>query len=576
MDTTSTIRAFQGVVSKFVFKEPRDFPEAFAQKRYLKKMETPSKSNEELRSQQCWERWISLDGELPKIVQLPEREWYLARDLLHKSIRNGYPRTGPIDFPKGSEVISTSGNNSIESRLCSSKWTCTHDNFEEFSSLVYHHKALKRAFRKRYSRWFLSHRFDMTMKESDSFLYKEFSLRENKEKVPFSIFKWKLERVIQMVRGSRFSTVPKNNEKDRPINLEPLGNQLVQRRIGNKIRILLKREFNNDLDFTADYHRDKISDPSYSTIDLSDASDSVSLALCHFLLPKSLMTELLSSRSQMIYGLDGNYHVPLKISSMGNGFTFELMTLILTSLCKVLDPSSSVFGDDIIIRNESADRLVQLLESVGFTTNKEKSFIRSPFRESCGSNFHDDFGYIESYDFKYPQSIGDCVVLYNKAKYLSLKYNSFQFLERTLYGFIPKVLRGGPLLDVPFGTKLEVVQADRSVTYADTRPLSNYFMTGDSERNADDSPLGKKEIAVANLLQYSRFDIRAFIGFHFIPTLRTPTLKHLSSSRNWAKYEMYLHGMRKTEDIISGDGRWVTVVFIAVHGKASRLSRFTR
>lgn len=574
MDFKSTIRAFQGTVSKFIFDEPNDFPEEFSQKRFLKKMEVPDTESSDIRAQQCWDHWISHDRSLPLIVKLPAKEWYLARDLIHKSIRAHYPKTASIDFPKGSEVITTKGNNSIESRLCSSKWTCTIDNFDEFAELVYSHKALKRAFRKRYAKWFAKQQFDMSVNESNSYLYRKFS---HKGKLAsYLIFKWKLEKVVHFVRGSRFTTVPKNNEKDRPINIEPLANQLVQRRIGNKIRILLNEGFGNDLDLTAEIHRRKISDKSISTIDLKDASDSVSLALCDFLLPSYFLKELESSRSQMIYGFDNDYHIPRKISSMGNGFTFELMTLILTSLCKTLDDQSSVFGDDIIISNDKADRLVFLLEQVGFVINKEKSFINSPFRESCGSNFHDDFGYIESYDFKYPTSIHDCMVVYNKAKYLSLKYPSFAKLERVLHGFIPNVLRGGPLLDVPFGTKIEVVQADRSVTLADTRPLASYFMTGPEESSAKviDPKLETKLNGIAEMLCYPRNRLRTFIGVKFIPKLRSPTLRHLTSSYHWAKYEMYLHGNRITEDIQSGDGRWVTVVFVSIDEKASRLSAY--
>jgi hypothetical protein len=48
-----------------------------------------------------------------------------------------------------------------------------------------------------------------------------------------------------------------------------------------------------------------------------------------------------------------------------------------------------VFGDDIIITEPAVGHLYRLLEEVGLKVNKEKSFSRGQFRESCGMDAYD-------------------------------------------------------------------------------------------------------------------------------------------------------------------------------------------
>jgi hypothetical protein len=80
---------------------------------------------------------------------------------------------------------------------------------------------------------------------------------------------------------------------------------------------------------------------------------------------------------------------------MGNGFTFELETLIFFALshsvCKriVDEPFISVYGDDIIIPTGCSEAVIAFLRLCGFSINKEKSFTTGLFRESCGGDFFD-------------------------------------------------------------------------------------------------------------------------------------------------------------------------------------------
>lgn len=79
---------------------------------------------------------------------------------------------------------------------------------------------------------------------------------------------------------------------------------------------------------------------------------------------------------------------------MGNGFTFELETLIFYALVRTALELSNVayddilvYGDDIIIPSQGYDAVCASLAFFGFTTNKLKSFNEGPFRESCGGDF---------------------------------------------------------------------------------------------------------------------------------------------------------------------------------------------
>jgi len=80
---------------------------------------------------------------------------------------------------------------------------------------------------------------------------------------------------------------------------------------------------------------------------------------------------------------------------MGNGFTFQLETLIFYSIawavCKYLHvdvKNVSVYGDDVIIPCKAFEKYVEVCAFYGFTVNKSKSYTSSScFRESCGSHF---------------------------------------------------------------------------------------------------------------------------------------------------------------------------------------------
>jgi hypothetical protein len=131
---------------------------------------------------------------------------------------------------------------------------------------------------------------------------------------------------------------------------------------------------------------------TFATLDLKNASDSISRRLVELLLPRRWFEVLDDLRSPTT--LVNNKVVVLeKFSSMGNGFTFELETLIFLGLCLALDPAHKagenvfVYGDDIIVPTESSKGVIAALEFFGLTINREKSFTDGLFRESCGGDY---------------------------------------------------------------------------------------------------------------------------------------------------------------------------------------------
>lgn len=196
------------------------------------------------------------------------------------------------------------------------------------------------------------------------------------------------------VRGNRFLTVPKDCRKDRAIAVEPSINVFYQLGYGGIIRSRLKAR-GLDLDRGQDIHRRKACEAStdghLATLDLSNASDTISSSLVELLLPPSWFEALNMLRSKFTL-FEGKWVRLEKFSSMGNGFTFELETLIFAAICKVASKGEwgvnvFAFGDDLILPTSSSEDVISALKFFGMTVNKEKSFVDGPFRESCGGDF---------------------------------------------------------------------------------------------------------------------------------------------------------------------------------------------
>lgn len=198
---------------------------------------------------------------------------------------------------------------------------------------------------------------------------------------------------------ARLETVPKSSKTDRTILIEPCGNLFLQKGVGSYVRSRLRRV---GIDLTDQTYNQDGAKRAYrsglSTIDLESASDTISIELVALLLPVDWFNYLDDIRSHhYVNKSDGSTSKLEKFSSMGNGFTFELESLIFYALTKAVvdemeatDKTVLVYGDDIICCNAAARDLVDHLRCFGFTVNTEKSYIEGMFYESCGRHYFGD------------------------------------------------------------------------------------------------------------------------------------------------------------------------------------------
>lgn len=214
------------------------------------------------------------------------------------------------------------------------------------------------------------------------------------------------------VHPGKVMFVPKNAKTNRSIVVEPLLNSFFQKGFGSYIRRRLKR-FNVNLRDQSFNQRAALKgsiDGSLATVDLSMASDCIARNLVFDLLPydwAELLDRLCTSSVILPLSVDvtelpvppsGGVYSLQKFSSMGNGFTFELESMIFYALaystCKHLGLDASTvltYGDDIIIPVGAAPLLEEVLSECGFALNQAKSYSSGNFRESCGADYYSGF-----------------------------------------------------------------------------------------------------------------------------------------------------------------------------------------
>jgi hypothetical protein len=210
-----------------------------------------------------------------------------------------------------------------------------------------------------------------------------------------------------VVEGSRFHFVPKSNDCSRMICIEPSLNMFYQLGLGKILEDRLMESFGISLSDQPDFNRELVRigsiDGSFSSIDLSSASDTNGLSMLEQTMPKNALAFFKLLRSKQT-SLDGETIQLSMISSMGNGYTFPLETVIFCCVViaamrihgiplkrnsrKSMTPGNfGVFGDDIVCLKEISSSVVRLLNILGYTENRDKTFVEGPFRESCGFDY---------------------------------------------------------------------------------------------------------------------------------------------------------------------------------------------
>jgi len=198
--------------------------------------------------------------------------------------------------------------------------------------------------------------------------------------------------------GNVITTVPKNSKIDRVIAIEPGLNLFFQKGLGTMIRHrLLRFGCNlNDQGINA-----RLSSRAHllglATVDFSSASDTIAYEVVRLLLPPEWFRVLKLFRCRSGLMPNGTPLIWQKFSSMGNGFTFELESLIFLAIALTASESVgeydniSVFGDDVILPAIAYPTFLELVSLLGFTINQRKSFTSGWFYESCGAHWFQGF-----------------------------------------------------------------------------------------------------------------------------------------------------------------------------------------
>jgi hypothetical protein len=221
---------------------------------------------------------------------------------------------------------------------------------------------------------------------------------------------------MPIVQGNVMLTVPKSAKTDRVICYEPHMNIMLQLSVGRMMRGKLARHGVNLDDQSINQRRARLGSKTghLATIDLRSASDTVAREVVDQLLPLDWVCLLNDLRSKYTIWPDGLARQNEKFSSMGNGFTFELESLLFYAICSAVARDVSVYGDDIILPSEDFEKAVKLLDFFGFEVNSSKSFSTGYFRESCGMEVFRGVAVSPVYLRSLPKTVDDVLKFHNR------------------------------------------------------------------------------------------------------------------------------------------------------------------
>jgi len=213
---------------------------------------------------------------------------------------------------------------------------------------------------------------------------------------------------------SRVISVPKTQKTPRIIAIEPSSVQYVQQGILESLNSGIAGSYVSDfISSESQLPNQQLaregSEGSLATLDLSEASDRVSLQLVEAMLERNpLMRDAVLACRSIRAEVPGHGVIPLvKFASMGSAlcFPFEAM-VFLTMIFLGIEQERGhrftskreietfigkvrVYGDDIVCPVDYVHTVVDSLEHFGARVNRRKSFWTGRFRESCGKEYYD-------------------------------------------------------------------------------------------------------------------------------------------------------------------------------------------
>jgi hypothetical protein len=293
------------------------------------------------------------------------------------------------------------------------------------------------------------------------------------------------------VSPSRMILVPKSMKTPRVIAAEPMVLQYLQQSIMSSLVSDLEHDplVGPMIGFTDQLPNQNMakvgsSDGSLATLDLSEASDRVSL-LQALALTKSfpLVTETFEAvRSEFVTlpSIDGRpkrVRPIRKFAPMGSALCFPVEAMAFLAVVflgierataaqrrrsrlsrndvKSFHGAVRVYGDDIIIPVDCVDEVLASMADYGYRVNANKSFWTGMFRESCGGDFYAGewvtpirLKRMIPRDLSSAEDVASLVSFRNRA-YMRGYWRTARYLDRVIVGVIrhfPVIREGSSLL----------------------------------------------------------------------------------------------------------------------------------
>lgn len=404
----------------FLDLEPAELHEALVAHRILNKYEVPSPGGAATRKELSIlevirndeNGWTTFDYR--SLDHSVRADFLRAREWL-KEFFKGFQHSYRLRFPSNETFTSARGKTDLLYKLSDLRqWTVSPDAVQYIVEILLRERALLAVVKQRYKdKYGEAGKKQLERLRTSFHAYGPQKPRDTRRVMVHFMFR----ACVTLVRLSRVTTVPKDNRRDRVITCESLWTMVAQLSYAASLRDHLRKRLGFDLESRQGVHRALIRSGA-ATIDLSKASDCNYMVVLEALWPAKQVQVLRSLRTGIfeLNSSDGITYHPLRMfAPMGCGCTFEVMTLTLLAHTRVLDKGSSVFGDDIIVSQGVAPRLMNNLTAMGWKINTSKSFIRGAFRESCGA-FCDlrTQRLLLSYDITRPATIEEAFVVGHK------------------------------------------------------------------------------------------------------------------------------------------------------------------
>lgn len=136
---------------------------------------------------------------------------------------------------------------------------------------------------------------------------------------------------------------------------------------------------------------------THATVDLKSASQSLTSDLLNSVLPREWFVACKKTFThQLVVKIDDvdTAFYTASVLPMGNGLTFPVETLVFYCITKAIGELAevkgvySVYGDDLIYPSRLHKFTRVIYPMFNLWINSDKTFVKAPFRESCGSDYY--------------------------------------------------------------------------------------------------------------------------------------------------------------------------------------------